>query len=142
MPPKGRHGSEILKPLPRCESYTFSAMGLLNTLRARLRRLKGEHLPRQLPTRGPKPRIGAHVVHVEKGLRFVAQAGMSDELWLWLMKQGWRVESYRPDRRDYYDLPASYVTRLVDADPAERKKLLLEAIQNAQPTAALARGHE
>jgi hypothetical protein len=114
-------------------------MGLLDTLRARLRRLKGERLPRRLPRRGPKPRIGAHVIHVEKGLRFVAQAGMSDELWFWLMKQGWRVESHRPERREYCDLPASYVTRLVDADPAERKKLLAEAIQGAQPTAALAR---
>jgi hypothetical protein len=58
------------------------------------------------------------------------------------MKQGWRVESHRPDRREYYDLPASYVTRLVDADPSERKKLLTEAIESAQPTAALARGHD
>jgi len=116
-------------------------MGLLDTLRARLRRLKGERLRRRLPGRGPKPRIGAHVVHVEKGLRFVAQAGMSDELWFWLMKQGWRVESHRPDRREYYDLPASYVTRLVDAEPGDRKKLLVEAIQSAQPTAALARRH-
>jgi hypothetical protein len=117
-------------------------MGLLDTLRARLRRLKGERLPRRLPSRGPKPRIGAHVIHVEKKLRFVAQAGMSDELWFWLMKQGWRVESHRPERREYYDLPASYVTRLVDADPAERKKLLAEAIQSAQPIAALARRHD
>jgi hypothetical protein len=114
-------------------------MGLLDTLRTLLRRFKGERLPRRLPSRSPKPRIGAHVIHVERGLRFVAQAGMSDELWLWLMKQGWRVEFHRPDRREYYDLPASYVTRLVDADPAERKKLLVEAIQSAQPTAALAR---
>jgi hypothetical protein len=116
-------------------------MGLLDILRTRLRRLKGERLPRRLPSRGPKPRIGAYVVHVEKGLRFVAQAGMSDEFWFWLMKQGWRVESHRPDRREYYDLPASYVTRLIDAEPADRKKLLTEAIQSAQPTAALARRH-
>ncbi len=114
-------------------------MGLLNTLRMRLRRLKGERLPRQMPSRGPKPRIGAHVVHVQKGLRFLVQAGMSDELWLWLMKQGWRVDSHRPERRGYQDLPPSYVTRLIDAEPAHRKKLLVETILNEQPRAPLTR---
>jgi hypothetical protein len=79
------------------------------------------------------------VVHAQKGLRFVALAGMSDSLWLWLMNQGWRVDPHRPDRREYRDIPASYVTRLTDADPGQRKRLLVEAIVSAQPRAALVR---
>jgi hypothetical protein len=65
---------------------------------------------------------------------------MSDELWQWLMDQGWRVEVYRPDRREYRDIPGSYVTQLIDADPAQRAQLMAEAIANAQPKAALVRG--
>jgi hypothetical protein len=114
-------------------------MRLLDNLRTRLRRWKGERLERQLPPRTAKPRIGSHVVHVEKRLRLVMQAGMSDELWQWLMDRGWRVESYRPERRDYGDIPASYVTRLIDADPDQRRKLMHEAVLNAQPRAALMR---
>jgi hypothetical protein len=114
-------------------------MGLLDNLRIRLRRLKGERIERQMPPRTPKPRIGSPVVHVEKRLRLVIQAGMSDELWLWLMDRGWRVEPHRPERRDYGDIPASYVTRLIDADPDERRKLLHDAVLNAQPRGALMR---
>jgi len=110
---------------------------LLDALRARFRRPKREPVARRMPNRGTKPRIGAHVVHVQKGLRLVVQAGMSDSLWLWLMSQGWRVDPHRPDRREYRDISASYVTRLTDADPARRKKLMVEAILNAQPRAAL-----
>jgi hypothetical protein len=118
------------------------AMGPIHSLRARLRALLGEPIPtpRQLPRRSRKPRIGAHAVHVGLGLRLVVQAGMSDELWQWLMDQGWRVAVHRPDRRVYLDIPASWVTRLVDADPGHRKRLLAEAIESAQPRSALARG--
>ena len=65
---------------------------------------------------------------------------MSDELWLWLMSQGWRMEAYRPDRREYLDIPASFVTRLTDADPDQRNRLLNESTLSAQPRAALVRG--
>jgi hypothetical protein len=114
-------------------------MGLLDNLRTRLRRMKGERIERQLPPRSAKPRIGSHVVNIEKRLRLVVQAGMSDELWHWLMDRGWRVESHRPDRREYSDIPVSYVTRLIDADPGERRKILHDAVLNAQPKAALIR---
>jgi hypothetical protein len=114
-------------------------MGLLNNLRTRLRRFKGERVERGVPERSLKPRIGSHVIHVQKGLRLVVQAGMSDDLWKWLMDHGWRVSSFRPERRSYGDIPASYVTRLIDADPAQRKKLMVEATMNAQSRDALVR---
>jgi hypothetical protein len=86
-----------------------------------------------------KPRIGSHVVHVQKKLRMVVQAGMSDDLWKWLMDHGWRVSSHRPERRSYSDIPASYVTRLIDADPTQRKQLMVEATLNAQSRDELVR---
>jgi hypothetical protein len=114
-------------------------VGLLDALRACLRRRKREPVARRMPDRGPKPRIGAYVVHAQKGLRFAVPAGMSDSLWLWLMNQGWRVDPHRPDRREYRDIPASYVARLTDADPAQRKGLMVDAIVSAQPRTALVR---
>ena len=114
-------------------------MGVVAAFRARMRLLLTEQVQRRLPRRGAKPRIGAYVVHVEQGLRLTVQAGMSDELWQWLTDQGWRVELYRPDRREYRDIPTSYVTQLIDADPAQRAQLMAEAIANAQPKAALVR---
>jgi hypothetical protein len=113
-------------------------MSALNSLRDRLRALLGDQQPRKLPRRGAKPRIGSHVVHAGHGMRMTVQAGMSDELWIWLMDQGWRVVTHRPDRRRYRDIPASWVTRLVDAHPATRKKLMAGAIEQAEGRGAVA----
>lgn len=59
------------------------------------------------------------------------QAGMSETLWRWLAKQGWREVLFRPDRRRYRDIPHGYVTRLIDASPEEHERLLAAAIANA-----------
>jgi len=56
-------------------------------------------IERAPPRRGPKPAIGAYVVCGE--LRMTIQAGVSDDLWEWLMGQGWRELRYAPDRRHY-----------------------------------------
>jgi hypothetical protein len=114
-------------------------MNPIGSLRTRLRSLLGEQVPRCLPRRSRKPRIGTYVVHVEDSLRLVMQAGLSDDLWQWLMDRGWRVPSYHPDRRAYRDIPVSCVTRLIDADPERREQALAEAISSAQPKRALAR---
>src|SRR3974390_1220831 len=104
------------------------------SLRSRLRSLLSvrERLQRQLPRRSSKPRIGAYVVNVKQGLRLVVQAGMSDDLWKWLTERGWRVDSYRPDRREYRDIPASSVTTLIDADADRREDVMAEAVLSAQ----------
>jgi hypothetical protein len=65
-------------------------------------------------------------------LRLTVQAGLSGELWVWLLDRGWRVVTYHPDRRRYRDVPWSRVTSLIDCDPASREKLLAEAISNAE----------
>jgi hypothetical protein len=112
-------------------------MSALTTLKDRLRAMLGSSHPRQLPRRGAKPRIGSYVVHVGSGVRLMVQAGMSDELWIWLMDHGWRVVTYRPERRRYRDIPASYVTQLIDSHASMRNRLMAEAIQNAESRAVV-----
>jgi hypothetical protein len=49
-----------------------------------------------------------------------------------LLQQGWREVTFRPDRRRYRDLPAAYVTRLIDStSPEERARVLSAAVANA-----------
>jgi hypothetical protein len=112
-------------------------MSTLSSLRDRLRTLLGNTRARQLPRRSAKPRIGSHIVHVSAGVRMLVQAGMSDELWIWLMDHGWRVVMHRPERRQYRELPSSYVTRLIDSEVGERNQLLAEAIANAEARATV-----
>ncbi len=111
----------------------------IGSLRSHLRLLLGVRAkpPRRLPRRSSKPRIGTYVVDVRHNLRFVVRAGMSDELWRWLMDQGWRVESYRPDRRQYRDIPVSWVIALIDAEPAFRQEVLGDAMLSSQCRASL-----
>jgi len=59
------------------------------------------------------------------------QAGLSEELWHWLMDQGWRELTYRPDRRHYREVPAAWVTRLIDAMPETRSLVLGAAVTKA-----------
>lgn len=59
------------------------------------------------------------------------QAGFSDELWHWLLEQGWRELRYRPDRRHYRAVPATCVTELIDASAEERPPMLAVAVERA-----------
>jgi hypothetical protein len=59
------------------------------------------------------------------------QAGMSDELWHWLMEKGWREPNYYPDRRQYRDIPSSWVTTLIDATAEDREAVLVSAAARA-----------
>jgi len=71
-------------------------------------------------------------VQAESGVRLTVQAGLSDELWIWLLDGGWRVVTHRPDRRRYRDISRSQVTHLIDCEPANRERLLAEAIWDAK----------
>jgi hypothetical protein len=109
-------------------------MILISSLRTHLRSFLTvkEYLQRRLPRKSGKPRIGSHVVNVQENLRIIVQAGMSDELWKWLMDRGWRVETYRPDRRQYRDIPALWATALIDAEPVFREKVMADAVESTQ----------
>lgn len=104
-------------------------MQLGQQLRDQFRSLLNIRTPRQLPVPGPKPRIGSTIYRGE--VRILVQAGLSDELWLWLTAQGWREPSVTPDRRRYRDMPASIVTRLFDAAPDEWLRLLTAGVSRA-----------
>jgi hypothetical protein len=84
---------------------------------------------RNLGRRTARPAIGTQIIC--KDLRMYVQAGMSDDLWAWLMDNGWREIAYFPDRRQYRDLPSSWVTRLVDVLPGERAAVLAAATEHA-----------
>ncbi len=107
-------------------------MSTIQSIRDRVRSLVGERRLRVLPRRSAKPQIGVRIVQVESGVRLTVQAGLSGELWNWLLDQGWRVVTHRPDRRHYKDIGRSQVTRLIECDPVNREKLLTEAIWDAQ----------
>jgi len=103
----------------------FVISDLKNWCRGLLRLRKARAIPR----RTAKPAIGATVVCGD--LRMTVQAGLSSELWSWLLDAGWRELTYRPDRRHYREIPSSWVTRLIDALPETRPMVLEAAVTRA-----------
>ena len=104
-------------------------MSLVGPVRDRVRTLLKIRVERGVPSIGIKPGIGSRICCND--LRMTVQAGMSDGLWRWLVKQGWREITFRPDRRSYREVPTAYVTRLIDSNPDERERVLAAAIVNA-----------
>jgi len=102
---------------------------VIQALHDRVRGLLHLRTERASPRRGPKPAIGAHIALGD--LRMTVQAGFGDELWHWLLEQGWRELTYRPDRRHYRAVPASCVTELIDASIEERPLVLACAVARA-----------
>lgn len=74
-----------------------------------------------------KPPIGATICCA--GLRMTVQAGLSDELWRWLVSLGWRELERGQDRLKLKPLPTGLVTRMFDSEPSERERVLLGAIR-------------
>lgn len=91
-----------------------------------------------------KPQIGATICCAN--LRMTVQAGLSRELWVWLVGQGWREILPRENRYRFRALPSNIVTRLFDAQPEHWERLLAaaikQAVQDANPTSAPARAAE
>ena len=104
------------------------------------RNLLGIRQERERPPAGFKPKPGARITKGD--LRMVVQVGLSDELWNWLQEVGFREVKFRPDRRQYRDLPRSMVIGLHDA-PAEewdfRLKAAIRAATKRPPASNLAR---
>lgn len=95
-----------------------------------VRRMIGVRQERQVAPAGPRPRLGAKIVLGDA--RITVQAGLNEGTWDWLVKQGWREESYRNNRRRYREVPPSLVAELFDAtDPGEREQLLSLALEEA-----------
>ena len=102
---------------------------MIRSLRDRIRGILNVRCERALPRRGPKPTIGAHIA--QGNLRMSVQAGMSEDLWNWLLEQGWRELRYRPEHRRYRDVPAICVRQLIDAPAAVRQQALNAAAGRA-----------
>ncbi len=102
---------------------------MIASLRNRVRGFLSLQKERARPRRGPKPAIGACIVCDD--VRMTIQAGMSDDLWRWLVQQGWRELTYRPDRRHYREVPSTWATRLIDAPLELRAQVLAAAVAKA-----------
>lgn len=102
---------------------------MFESVRNRIRSVLSLRKERAMPRRGPKPAIGAGIFRED--LRMTVQAGFSNDLWRWLLEQGWREVRYRPDRRQYREIPASWVTQLIDAAPETRAAVLQQAAAQA-----------
>jgi hypothetical protein len=105
-------------------------MSPLLRLQHKVRYWVGVRQARALPPRGRKPPIGVGIVCAD--VRMIVPAGMSDELWQWLMDRGWREVTYRPDHRIYRQIPMSRATQLVDADEEVRMSILESAMAYAE----------
>jgi hypothetical protein len=68
------------------------------------------------------------------------QAGLSRELWAWLVGQGWREIMPNENRYRFRALPSNIVTQLFDAQPDRWERLLAaaikQAVQDTSPTTA------
>jgi len=102
---------------------------VIQSLQDRVRGFLRFRIERAPPRRGPKPAIGAYVVCEE--LRMTIQAGVTDDLWEWLMGQGWRELRYAPDGRHYLVVLAPCVTKLIDAPEEQRPIALSVAVLHA-----------
>lgn len=91
--------------------------------------LLGRKKEQQRRREAAKPAIGATVCCA--GLRMTVQAGLSEDLWQWLVKLGWRELKPRENRLHFKPLPTSLVTRLFDCPADDRERILLAAIRQA-----------
>ncbi|MGZ8255582.1 MAG: hypothetical protein ACXWVT_12080 [Burkholderiaceae bacterium] len=91
--------------------------------------LLGRKKEQQRRREASKPAIGATLCCA--GLRMTVQAGLSEDLWQWLVKLGWRELQPRENRLHFKPLPTTLVTRLFDCQEDERERILLAAIRQA-----------
>ena len=91
--------------------------------------LLGRKKEQQRRRAASKPAIGATLCCA--GLRMTVQAGLSDDLWQWLVKLGWRELQARENRLHFKPLPTALVTRLFDCAADDREGVLLAAIRSA-----------
>jgi hypothetical protein len=105
-------------------------LDFVSHVRDQVRTLLKIRCERGIPSEGRKPAFGAKLFCGD--IRMTVRSGMSDQLWRWLLDQGWREVPVRPDRRHYKDIPTAYVTRLIDSEAnEERARVMAAAIANA-----------
>ena len=91
--------------------------------------LLGRRSERQRAREAARPAVGATLCCA--GLRMTVQAGLSEDLWQWLVRLGWRELQPRESRHQFRPLPTALVTRLFDGPAADRDRVLLAAIRHS-----------
>jgi hypothetical protein len=116
-------------------------MNFATILNTPLSKLIGRRQPEPPRTAAPpKARMGATLCCA--GLRMTVQAGLTDEMWQWLVALGWRELRSGENRLHYRALSSSLVNRLYDVAPDDRQKVLLLAIREATRPSREASGAE
>lgn len=77
------------------------------------------------------PPIGRTVL-VRGRIKMAVTSEISEELWHWLMVEGWRVSAYHNDRRAYTRMPENAVGQLMQTSNAERSTLHKKMLQRAK----------
>lgn len=90
-------------------------------------------------TRFPeKPSVGATICAAN--LRMTVQAGLSNELWVWLVRNGWRELHAGEDRYAMRAIPSIAVAKLFDASADRWEEALSAAMRQVssgrEPVAA------
>lgn len=112
-------------------------MNWVTLLNAPVGALLGRKKQDQQRREASKPPIGTTICCA--GLRMTVQAGLSDDLWNWLVSLGWRQLQPGENRLQLKPLPTTWVARLFDAQREERERVLMNAIrQVTRPTAKTA----
>lgn len=83
-----------------------------------------------------RPRVGSTIFCSR--FRMTVPAGFNEDLWQWLVAQGWQPLADNASRYRYRALPSNVVAALVDAPQEQRERLLALALRRAldQPAAA------
>jgi hypothetical protein len=107
-----------------CDQYFLA--GVLTMLYQAISKLRDQlrtvfHVRRQrlLPPPGAKPAFGSTIT-LDR-LKMQLFLPIDYEQWEWLTLRGWRTLDSRQNRRRYYRVPRSAVTRLLHATPDERE---------------------
>ena len=100
-----------------------------DVLSAPIGELLGRRKAYQARREAARPTVGATLCCA--GLRMTVQAGMSDELWQWLLQLGWRELRPFENRLHFTPLSTHLVSRLFDGPASDRERVLLAAVRTA-----------
>lgn len=76
---------------------------------------------RKAPTSKQFPKTGSFIVRTEA--QMMVTMDLTEDLWEWLVLQGWRANSFPRDRRHYAQWPTNSMAILAKAPPGERENL-------------------
>jgi hypothetical protein len=76
---------------------------------------------RKVPTSKQFPKSGSFIVRAEA--QMMVTVDLTEELWEWLVLQGWRANSFPRDRRQYAQWPTNSMAILAKAPAGERENL-------------------